>query len=227
LQLNSRTGFAVNKIYEDEFGAKRNLQQQGVFYGENFRKANQFSSNFEFEKTFSKRIGVGGGMGFRMNAFDYDFGASARYPRVSPAALLGDSRLDPGTGFSLSYGLGLDLQPIDAWSVSLNYERNRLRRNDTKLTAFDSNIYSLNSTYKFTPFIFMRTRMDYETVDGTINSQILFGWNPSPGKAFYVGYNDNSNYRAYNDYRNRFDEGFRRDGRRFFIRFSYLFRKSI
>ncbi|HRH43392.1 MAG TPA: DUF5916 domain-containing protein [Pyrinomonadaceae bacterium] len=227
LGISTESGFTFEKIYEDEFGAKRNSQQEGIFYGADFRQTKQFFSGADIEKTFNQKVSFEAGIGFTANGFDLDFGASERYPRVSPAALLGSSKLDPGQGFSLSYSAGLFLQPTDPWNLELSYEREKLRRNDNKLTAFDSNIYSLRSTYQFTRFTFARVRMDYETVDGTINSQLLFGWSPNPGTAFYVGYNDNSNYRAYNDYRNRFDEGFRRDGRRFFIRFSYLFRKNI
>ncbi len=227
LQFRTGTDFEVSKIYEEEFGAKRNAAQPGIFYDENFRQANQFTVDAEIEKTFNQKISFGAGFGITTNEFDYDFGASERYPRVSPAAFLGDSRLDPGQGLSIGYGVGVDLQPTEPWSIELKYEREKLRRNDNKLTAFDSNIFSLRSTYQFTRFTFMRTRVDYETVDGTINSQLLFGWSPSPGTAFYVGYNDNSNYRAFNEFRNRFDEGFRQDGRRFFIRFSYLFRRSF
>lgn len=227
LRLNTGTDFEISKIYEFEFGAKRNAIQQGIFYGQDFRKANQFTTDAEIEKTFGQKLSASAGFGVTTNAFDYDFGASDRYPRVSPASLLGSSQLDPGKGFSFQYQLGLGLQPTEPWSVELSYEREKLRRNDNKLTAFDSNIYSLRSTYQFTRFIFTRVRLDYETVDGTINSQLLLGWSPNPGTAFYAGYNDNSNYRAFNEFRERFDDGFRRDGRRFFIRMSYLFRKSL
>lgn len=227
LRIETGTDFEFSKIYEDEFGAKRNAAQRGIFFGEDFRQSNQFTVDAEIEKNFSKKISVGAGFGITTNEFDFDFGASERYPRVSPAALSGSSQLDPGKGFKFSYAVGVDLQPTDPWSIEVSYEREKLKRHDTKLTAFDSNIYSLRSTYQFTRFTFARVRMDYETIDGTINSQILFGWSPNPGTAFYVGYNDNSNYRAYNEFLNRFDEGFRRDGRRFFIRISYLFRRSF
>jgi hypothetical protein len=226
LRIETGTDFEFSKIYEDEFGAKRNAAQRGIFFGEDFRQSNQFTVDAEIEKNFSKKISVGAGFGITTNEFDFDFGASERYPRVSPAALSGSSQLDPGKGFKFSYAVGVDLQPTDPWSIEFRYEREKLKRYDTRLTAFDSNIYSLRSTYQFTRFTFARVRMDYETIDGTINSQILFGWSPNPGTAFYVGYNDNSNYRAYNEFLNRFDEGFRRDGRRFFIRISYLFRRS-
>jgi hypothetical protein len=232
LQINTGTDFEISKIYEDEFGAKRNATQEGIFVGKNFRKANQFTTDAEIEKTFSKQLSINAGFGVTTNEFDFDFGASDRYPRVSPFALSPnsinvDDKLDPGKGFKFSYGIGVDLQPIDAWSMELSYDREKLRRNDNKLTAFDSNIYSFRSTYQFTRFTFVRTRIDYETVEGSINSQLLFGWSPNPGTAFYAGYNDSSNYRGFNLFANNFDQGFRRDGRIFFIRMSYLFRRSF
>ncbi|MEO7659348.1 MAG: DUF5916 domain-containing protein, partial [Pyrinomonadaceae bacterium] len=227
LRFKTGTDFEIVKIYEEEFGARRNAFQQGIFFGEPFRKANQLTVDADIDKTFGQKIKIGAGFGITTNKLDFDFGASDRFPRVSPAALMGSSKLDPGNGFSFKYDLNLELQPTDPWSVELKYERENLKRSDTDLTAFDSNIYSLRSTYQFTRFTFLRTRLDYETVEGTINSQVLMGWSPNPGTAFYVGYNDNSIYRGFNDFRDGFDEGFRRDGRRFFIRVSYLFRKSI
>ncbi len=227
LEVNFNLGTAYEKLYEDEFGARRNKSQLGVFFGEPERSALKVFGEIGMEKSFGKLFGLDAEIGFTKNSFDLDFGASERYPRVSPAALSGDERLDPGNGFLLKYQLGLRFQPVDPLSIRFNYKRDRLRRNDNGLVAFDSNIFSLNSTYQFTRFIFARTRFDYETVDGSLNSQHLFGWNPSPGTAFYVGYNDNSTYRAFNDFNSRFDDGFRRDGRSFFIRMSYLFRKSF
>ncbi len=227
LRLSTGTDFGITEIYEDEFGAKRNATQEGRFFGENFRRANQFTTDADIRKTFSKKISAEAGFGITTNDLDFDLGASRRYPRVSPAARSGSSKLDPGKGFNFKYNFGLTLQPVDAWELELKFDREKLKRNDNHLTAFDSNIYSLRSTYQFTRFTFVRTRVDYETVEGSINSQLLFGWSPNPGTAFYVGYNDNSNYRAFNDFRNSFDNGFRQDGRRFFIRMSYLFRRSF
>ena len=164
---------------------------------------------------------------FTKNAYDLDFGASERFKRVSPAALIGDDRLDPGKGTLLRYELGLNLQPTDPFNIRFSYDRRQLRRNDTNRIAFDSNIFSLRSTYQFTRFTFVRTRWDYETVAGTVNGQTVFGWSPNPGTAFFLGYNDNSLYRGFNGFNNRFDTGFRRDRRNFFIRISYLFRKGF
>jgi Domain of unknown function (DUF5916)/Carbohydrate family 9 binding domain-like len=224
LRFSSESGVGVEKIYEDEF---RNAKQLLPFYGKDFRGALQFWSFGTANKTFNKRLSVQSRFGFIKNDLDFDAGAGERFLRVSPAALLGNSRRDPGKGLNIQYSLGLGLQPTDPLSIDLSYNRSKLTRNDTKLTAFDSNIFSLRSTYQITRFTFVRARADYETLDGSLNSQLLFGWSPNPGTAFYVGYNDNSNYKSYNDYLNKFDDGFRRDGRRFFIRASYLFRRSF
>ncbi|NNF00035.1 MAG: hypothetical protein HKN25_13520, partial [Pyrinomonadaceae bacterium] len=227
LEIDFSGGVSRENLYEDEFGARRNANQLGEFFGEPDRATTQVFGEVGIEKNFGKLFGFEAELGFSKNAFDLDFGASERYPRVSPAALLGDERLDPGTGFLLRYELGIRIQPTDPFNVRLSYDRRRLKRDDTGLIAFDSNIFSLRSTYQFTRFVFARTRVDYETVDGSLNSQHLFGWNPSPGTAFYLGYNDNSGYRAFNEFNNQFDPGFRRYGRSFFIRMSYLFRKSF
>ena len=231
-------GVGIENVYEDEFGARRNQFQRGAFFGEPKRGAFQYFGEVEFGKTFSKRLRVNAEIGFTANDLDLDFGASERFPRISPAfldyllllpnnPLLTEPQLDPGKGFRLRYDLNVNLQPTDPLSISLSYDRSVLTRYDTDLTAFDANIFTVRSTYQFTRFIFARARWDYETVGNSVNGQMLFGWNPSPGTAFYVGYNDNSFYRGYNNFINDFDTGFRRDGRSFFIRASYLFRKSF
>ncbi len=238
LGIDFSGGTTHEKIYEDEFGARRNPNQQGEFAGAPERTTTQFFGEVGIEKSFGKRFGFDAEVGFNANEFDLDFGASEKYPRVSPVYLryledlllnpnLEEPPLDPGKGFLLRFETGINLQPADPFNIRFNYDRRRLKRNDNGRVAFDSNILSLRSTYQFTRFIFTRLRVDYESVRGTVNSQLLFGWNPSPGTAFYVGYNDNSLYKGFNDFNGRFDEGFRRDGRSFFIRMSYLFRKSF
>jgi len=69
--------------------------------------------------------------------------------------------------------------------------------------------------------------MDYDSLDQRYAGQVLMGWNPSPGKAFYVGYEDNLNRDGFNPFTGNFEPGFARNGRKFFIRMSYLFRKSF
>ncbi len=239
LELGVDGGIGVEKVYEDEFGARRNdSQEDGAFFGEAERRTVLYFGGAFIDKTFNKRISIGANIGFTANALDLDFGASNKYPRVSPAYLqylidlktnpdLDEPPLDPGKGLRYGYEVGVNLQPTDPLNIRFGYERTKLTRNDTGLTAFDANIFTLRPVYQFTRFIFTRARFDYLTIDGTFNSQIVFGWTPNPGTAFYFGYNDNSFYKGYNRFTDQFDPGFRRDGRSFFIRASYLFRKSF
>ena len=48
-----------------------------------------------------------------------------------------------------------------------------------------------------------------------------------PGTAFYAGYNDDFNYRGFNPYSGLPEQGLRSNGRTFFIKMSYLFRRSF
>ncbi len=136
-------------------------------------------------------------------------------------------QIDPGKGQSFDLSAGFTYKPIDPLRFSLDYSKSSLKRNDNDKTAFDSHIVTLRSTYQFTRFIFARTRIDYSSLESNLSGQLLLGWNPSPGKAFYIGYNDNLNYNGFNRFSGQFEPGFQRNGRTFFIRASYLFRKSF
>jgi len=59
-----------------------------------------------------------------------------------------------------------------------------------------------------------------------VSAQFLYGWTPNPGTAFYAGYNDDLNY-GFNAISSSIIPGFRRNGRTFFVKMSYLFRKSF
>jgi len=111
--------------------------------------------------------------------------------------------------------------------MSLDYTKSRLRRNDTRLLAFDENIFSFRSNYQFTRFIFLRARADYDTLASNVRGQLLFGYTPNPGTAFYVGYNDDISRNGFNPFTGQLEPGFRRNGRTFFIKASYLIRKSF
>ena len=80
---------------------------------------------------------------------------------------------------------------------------------------------------KFTREIFARLRLDYSNIQSRVRPQLVLGWTPSPGTAVYAGYNDDLNYNGYNPYNGRLEPGFSGNGRSFFIKMSYLFRKSL
>jgi len=178
---------------------------------------------------------------------DFDFGAGPRYPRVSPPAIAArqasaaglcpdrdgnfapvrNAPLDPGPGASFHINGNIRYQPSTPLNFTLSFTKERLRRNDTHLLAFDENIVSLKSTYQFTRFIFARGRIDYDTLASNVKGQFLFGYTPNPGTAFYVGYNDDMNRNGFSPFSRQLEPGFRRNGRTFFIKMSYLFRRSF
>jgi hypothetical protein len=259
LFIYGEAGVGYEKIYEDEFGPRRQpaLDLPGAFAGEAYRSATQPYASVNFNKTISKQLSIYGFVGSIFNAFDFDFGAGPRYLRASPTfrdflsspeyneyiELLFLHRanpktvplpqrpdpppLDPGKGWQFDLNLGAEFKPVDPLRISLDYTKARLRRNDNREVAFDTNIFSLRSTYQFSRFTYVRARWDYDTLRANTSGQVLVGWSPNPGTAFYVGYNDNFNYNGFNPFTGQFEPRFERNSRTFFIRASYLFRKSF
>ncbi|HRH42832.1 MAG TPA: DUF5916 domain-containing protein [Pyrinomonadaceae bacterium] len=222
-------GFSIGpeNIYEDEFGPKRNNLQAGAFFGEPKRSAFGYGGFGFFYKRFNKRFAFNSSFNLFGNSFDYDFGGGGKFLRISPAALaFGQGvALDPGPGKSLNYELYGEFKPTDKFNLELGYSKSKLTRNDTGLTAYDSNIFTLRSVYQFSRFVAFKARLDYNTLSSRIFGQYTFSWTPSPGKALYVGYNDSWNYKGF-----AFGQpqpGFLQLNRTFFIKMSYLFRRSL
>ncbi len=235
IQFARQTSLGINfgdfysRIFEDEFGQRRNETKSGAFFGDDSERslhgrfvALSLSSNPT--RAYSGHFFVG----HRWNVFDFDFGAGPRFPRVSPAALADPgAALDPGAANTLDFGAGFAYQPISELRLSINYNRNRFRRNDTGRDVFIDNIYTLRGTYQFTRFTFVRVRVDYDSLASSVRGQYLFGWNPNPGTSLYVGYNDDSQINGFSPFTGQHERGWTRSGRTFFIKTSYLIRRSI
>ena len=144
-----------------------------------------------------------------------------------PGSFPNPPALDPGKGWQFDLNLGGEYKPINPLRISLDYTKSRLKRDDTGKIAYDTNIFTLRSTYQFSRFTFVRIRWDYDTLRANAAGQMLFGWAPNPGTAFYVGYNDDFNYNGFSRLTGQFEPGLQRNDRTFFIRASYLFRKSF
>ncbi|HVS80282.1 MAG TPA: DUF5916 domain-containing protein [Pyrinomonadaceae bacterium] len=253
-QHNTYLGLGLShgyeRLFEEEFGVKRTATQRGAFFGGPERSTRQtfpyLFAGTKPSKKYSINLFVGQGFG----SFDFDFGAEPKFSRASPSAIAArqaeqaglcdvDPRnvkpqpvvclalQDPGPGNELNANLSLSYQPTKALSMSLEYNKDRLVRRDTGLVAFDDNIYAFRSTYQFTRFIFLRARVDYDTLSSRARSQFLLGWTPNPGTAFYVGYNDDLVRNGFSPFTGQFEPGFHRNGRTFFIKMSYLFRRSF
>ncbi len=229
----------------------------GAFAGEPFRSAFGPYASFNVEKKFNKQLFGYAFIGSIFQTFDFDFGAGGHYDRVSPAfanyisspaylqyisdlylyqadptnipipELPGPPALDPGRAWQFDLELGVEYTPLEPLKVNFEYSKTRLRRHDNGAVAFDSNIFTTKTTYQFTRFLFTRVRFDYDSLSSNAAGQALFGWTPNPGTAFYVGYNDNFNYGGFSPLTGQYEPGFERNSRTFFIRASYLFRKSF
>jgi hypothetical protein len=216
------------RLFEEEFGPVRTSTHAGAFFGPSERATDKQHFVAAISTQPSKLYGGDLKVAYRMGSFDYDFGGGPKFPRVSAAALVDpDAPLDPGAGNLLDISGSAYYQPANALRMTLNFVKNRLVRNDTNRVAFDDNIISLRGTYQFTRFIAVRARVDYTTLEERARAQFLFGWTPNPGTAFYVGYNDDVNRNGFNPYTGLLEPGIRRNGRTFFIKASYLIRRSL
>lgn len=221
---------AYERILEEEFGPKRTTTRQGAFYGpddeRSVRKNHFFIAG---SSQYSKKIQFNGRAVWRLNHLDLDFGGGRKYPRISPAALLlgPGAPLDPGAGNLFEFSGGITFQPTNELKTSLNLVKQRLVRKDTGFTAYDVNILTFRGTYQFTRATFARAIIDYNTLSSRVRAQLLAGWTPSPGTSFYVGYNDDLNYNESHPFTREIVPGFRRNSRTYFIKMSYLFRKSF
>jgi hypothetical protein len=217
------------RVFEEEFGPRRNATQAGKFAGEDSERSAYNKGFYAYGGTTpSKKYSIFVLAVRNYGILDFDFGAGSRYPRVSPGGLLNQKApQDPGAGNSLHIETNLVYQPTDTLRLSLDYTKDRLRRIDTDRLAFDENIFVLRGTYQFSRFTFARARVDYETLSSDVRGQFLLGWTPNPGTAFYIGYNDDLNLNGFNRFSGSLEPGFRRNGRTFFIKMSYLFRRSF
>jgi hypothetical protein len=231
-QRNSYLGFGsvfgYERLFEEEFGLRRTAAHGGEFFGGPERSTFQFSPYLFAGTKPTKKYSLNLFLLYGKNSFDFDFGADPKFQRVSPAALADPSAsLDPGPGSYWNIELSGSYQPTNELNMSLSYTKNRLRRNDTHLLAYEDDIYSLRSTYQFSRFVFARARLDYDRLASNFKGQFLFGWTPNPGTAFYVGYNDDLTRNGFSPFSGQLEPGFRRNGRTFFIKMSYLFRRSF
>ncbi len=228
--------YGAERVYEHEFGAMRSpTRVTGAFFGPSDQRGANFRAFQAFiESTPNKKWYLFLFTDNTWGVMDYDFGAGPNFPRASFAAqTLGQNApLDPGAGYQLMVEAVARYQPTTAFQTQLRYNKIKLTRNDTGLVAFDDNLFSSRSTYQFSRNTFARLRLDYSTLARRMLPQLVIGWTPSPGTAIYAGYSDNFNVNGRNPFVPRssplsFEQGLHSNGRTFFIKMSYLFKKSF
>lgn len=246
------TDKGYERVFESEFGPKRQpgsncvIENTCTFAGDDNERSSPSTVIYFFGGSApSKKYNFNFSGSRAWGALDFDFGAGPKYPRVSPPALAASEAFeaghcntlplpaicrapqDPGPGDFWHFDGGITYQPTSAINARLSYTKERLRRYDTGRLAFDENIVSLRTTYQFTRFLFARGRIDFDSLGSNYKGQFLLGWTPNPGTAFYAGYNDDMNRNGFSPFTGKLEPGFRRNGRTFFIKLSYLFRRSF
>jgi hypothetical protein len=232
----ARPGCTFYGLSDERSTSKNHLS---VFGGSNFNKKIQFNAQATQ----------------RWGHFDLDFGNGNKYPRVSPGALAYETAkaqataaglcvktamnpdppaactasapLDPGRGSLFQMSGSITYQPTNELRASFSLNSQRLKRYDTDRVAYKINIMTLRGTYQFSKATFARLILDYNTLNSRLRAQGLLGWTPSPGTAFYAGYNDDMNYDTNHPFTGQLVPGFRRNSRTFFIKMSYLIRKGF
>jgi hypothetical protein len=202
------------RVFEHEFGRTRQIGRLGAFTGNDSERSARFKAVQAFiETTPTKKIYASIFMDHTWGLMDYDLGANGQY--------------NPGPGNQLLLETTFRFQPTTAFQTQLNYNKIRLVRHDTGRVAFDDNILSSRSTYQFSRSTFARLRLDYSSLSERFSPQFVLGWTPNPGTSLYVGYSDNLNYYGRNPFNGIPEQGLYSNGRTFFIKMSYLFRKSF
>jgi hypothetical protein len=241
------------RVFEEEFGPTRKFfgpscaqQNRCTFWGDDPERSHPNGGAYVWgQSNVNRKFNFNFFVNQSYGNLDYDFGAGPKYPRVSIPAITQRAAIaaglcttsplpvqcrapqDPGAGKFFNFNAGATYTPSKPLNINLNFTKQRLRRYDTDLLAFDENIVSVKATYQFTRFIFARGRIDFDSLASTYKGQFLFGWTPNPGTAFYVGYNDDLTRNGYSPFSGQLEPGFRRNGRTFFIKMSYLIRKSF
>jgi hypothetical protein len=178
------------RVFEEEFAPARSATRPGAFAGRAERSTDYHGFTVEAGTAPSRSLSLQVAYDRSWDNLDYDLGAG-RFPRVSPGALLDpDAPLDPGPADYSLRAATLALRPTEALRVSGSYEHGRLTRDDTGLDVFDQRLASLRAHYAFTRDAWLRARLDYDSLDGRMFQQLVFGWTPRPGTALYAGYDE-------------------------------------
>jgi hypothetical protein len=126
------------RLFEEEFGPRRNAQQTGAFAGPGVRQTVYRGFAITGGTTPDRRWKLAWTFDWSWDAFDYDFGGGPKFPRVSPAALADpNAPLDPGKGNTFDATVSVMWGPAAVLRFGATYTKSRLRRNDTHRVAYD------------------------------------------------------------------------------------------
>jgi hypothetical protein len=200
------------------------LQERGMTPSISVQFAKNISVNGDFEQGMErfggidfqkKRVSFGGNVGTsRRISFSGEFSTGDQIRFVA----------DPFLGAGTTWSTNVTLRPYSRLQsqVSLNASRLTDRRTDTEV--FDVKIFRAQTTYQFTERFLVRNITQHNTLDKTLDFNVLFTYRVNAGTVFFVGYDDH-----YREGRQVSQELFptsalRRTNRAMFAKLQYLFR---
>jgi hypothetical protein len=151
----------------------------------------------------SRRIALGGG---------FNWGDAIRYTST------------PFLGDSTSSQMFINVLPFSRLRSNLNIRSSRLVDPRDNSEVFSVRIFRSQTTYQFTDRLLLRNILEYNTLDKTIDSNILVTYRVNSGTVFFVGYDDHYQQGHQLDPDLFPTDEFRQTNRAFFTKISYLFR---
>ena len=133
--------------------------------------------------------------------------------------------VNPFLGSGTTSSLSTTLRPFSRLQsqISLNTSRFVDRRIDTEL--FDIKIFRAVTTYQFTPRFLIRNISQFNSLDRTLDQNILLTYRVNAGTVFFVGYDDHYREGVQVNPDLFAESPWERTNRSIFAKLQYLFRR--
>ena len=122
---------------------------------------------------------------------------------------------DPYLGYKTSFGLMATFKPLKNLRIFYNYRKETFLKSRGGERVYRINLISQRISYQLSRTFSVRLITDYNDYNGDLYSSVLFSYELRPGTVFYLGVDDNQEKEA---------GIFRKQGRYYFIKFSYWWR---
>lgn len=122
----------------------------------------------------------------------------------------------PSMGVGHNISLDIVLKPTSQFNIEFSYTRARLSSDDTGELYYDGNIYRAVGIYQFTPEIFFRTILQYDTFSRDFQVYPLFSYKLNAFTTFFAG--ATSTYFNYEG-----NNGIVNTNQQYFVKIQYLF----
>jgi len=170
--------------------------------------------------TFSSELERYEGINFRKKAFRASF-SSEPFSWLSGNVRFsfGDAIYydeNPYLGYKTSLEFRITLKPFTNLRLFYNFENDEFYKEKGGEKEYEINIITQRINYQLSRSLSLRLITDYNDYSGKLYNSILLSYEYRPGTVFYLGVDDNQE---------KGDSGiFRREGRYYFIKFSYWWR---